>query len=101
MNFNNRNKQLIYGYGCSMLGLFLGLTIISLIIRGSLIFLFRYFWLILILGAVVWVFRKYIIKDNSQTTRSNDKNNWQRDFENRENTSYDNIKRDFEEIDDE
>lgn len=102
MYFNNRNNRNSWGFGCSILSLFLGLMIISMLIRGSLIFFFRYFWLIVALAIVVWVFRKIIRRNKKDTPPNNhqgQRRNWQRDFENRNDTSYHNIDRDFEEVD--
>lgn len=104
MYFNNRNNSRYYGYGCSFFSLMIGMMVLSLIIRGSLIFFFRYFWLILALGAVVWIFRKFIHKDentpnDSGSGHSGHHNDWGRDFENRKNTSYHNFDREFEEVD--
>lgn len=104
MYYNGRNNQRYYGFGCSMFSLILGLIIFSMIIRGSLYFFFRYFWLIVALAVVVWVFRK-ITRKNQPTSRRSDSNprggksNWNRNFENQEDTSFHNLDRDFEEID--
>ena len=105
MNYNNRENQQIYGTGCSLLGCIVGLLILGFIIRGSLFFFFRYFWLILILGIVVWVFRKFIQTDNRSNVSRNQRErrgqDWHRDFESRQNTAYHNIDRNFEEVDEE
>lgn len=106
MNYNNRGNQRIYGTGCSLFGCLIVLLFLGFVVRGSLFFFFRYFWLILVLGVVVWVFRKFVHSDNSDADASrnqqeNSKQNWQRDFENRKNTGYHNIERDFEEVDQE
>ncbi len=105
MNYNNRGNQQIYGTGCSLVGCIVGLLILGFIIRGSIFFFFRYFWLILILGIVVWVFRKFVHTGNDSNTSRDQRErrgqDWHRDFENRQNTAYHNIDRDFEEVDEE
>lgn len=104
MYFNNNNRPGTFGFGCSFLGLFIGLMILSLIIRGSFYIFFKYFWMIVLLAIVVWVFRRFIRKGNNGNRSSYkkfvSKNDWHRDFENRKNTSYHNFDRDFEEVDD-
>ena len=105
MYVNNRGNFRVYGPGCSLFGCLIGLIIFSLIIRGSLYFFFRYFWLIIVLGLVIWAFRKLSNKNdkrsaNHKKNTNGSKSDWHRDFENRTNTSYHNIDREFEEVDD-
>lgn len=104
MDFKNQNRTQTSVYGCSSTSLFVFLAILSLMIFGGLFFILRYLGLIIALGLVIWIFRKAFRKDTAnaqtkkQTTRTN---NWSRDFEKSEDTSYDNVEREFEEIDDE
>lgn len=104
MNYNNRGNQQIYGTGCSLFGCLIALLIFGFIVRGSIFFFFRYFWLIIVLGVVIWVFRKFIHSNNDNSNSSNNqqgrrRQDWHRDFENRRDTGYDNFDRDFEEVD--
>lgn len=104
MYFNNRGNYRVYGPGCSLFGCMIALFIISFVIRGSLYFFFRYFWLIIVLGLIIWVFRKFNEKKSPGPTASNkkstnNKSSWNRDFENDSNTSYHNMEREFEEVD--
>lgn len=102
MNYNNRNNPRIYTSGCSIFGCLIALFIFSLVIRGSFYLLFEYFWLIIILGLVVWVFRIFIHPKNNNTNNTRQrKKNWDRNYEKRKDTSYHNIEREFEEVDDE
>lgn len=103
MQFNNQNRPQTSVYGCSSNALLIGFVIIALLISGGLFFILRYFGLILALGIVIWLFRSFIMKKNGKTKSPNRSktNNWGRDFENNKNTSYDNIEREFEEVDDE
>jgi len=105
LNFNNRGYQQYYGTGCSMLGCFIMLLVLGFFISGSIFFFFRNFWLILILGVVIWLFRKFITSDNDADGPNNQRRrrgqDWRRDYENNDKTGYDNVDRDFEEVDDE
>lgn len=104
MYFNNRNNPRVYGYGCSFFGCLLSLMILFFVIQGRFYILFKYFWLIILLGIVVWVFRKLIRSNNNRNSNNktqNSKKEWHRDFEDRKNTSYHNFDRDFEEVDNE
>lgn len=106
MYFNNRGNYRVYGPGCSMFGCMIALIIMSFVIRGSMYFFFRYFWLIVVLGLIIWVFRKFNVEKPTDSTTSNNKSNkeksdWSRDFENNSNTSYHNVEREFEEVDEE
>ena len=100
---NNNNRPGNFGFGCSFLGFFIGLMILSLIIRGSFYLFFKYFLMIVLLAIVVWVFRRFIGKNNnsnqSDYKNGDSRKDWHRDFENRKNTSYHNFDRDFEEVD--
>lgn len=105
MYFNNRGNYRVYGPGCSMFGCMIALIIMSFIIRGSMVFFFRYFWLIVVLGLIIWVFRKFNTNNSSDSTSTNiqnttKKSDWSRDFEKNSNTSYHNVEREFEEVDD-
>lgn len=99
---NNQNRPKTSVYGCSSTTLTIGLIVLFLVISGGLFFVLRYFGLILALGIVIWFFRKFIMKDNKKEKSSKETrtNNWSRDFEKKEDTSYDNFEREFEEIDD-
>ena len=105
MYYHNRGNQQFYGTGCSLFGCMIALIILSFIVRGRLYLFFRYLWLIILLGVIVWVFRKFKGNGQNSSTYKNDSQSsgqdWHRDFENRENTSYHNIDREFEEVDDE
>ena len=102
---NNNNRPGTFRFGCSFLGLLIGLMILSFIIRGSLYIFFKYFWMIVLLAIVVWIFRRFIVNnDNGKQSRYKNVDStkdWHRDFDNRKNTSYHNIDRDFEEVDEE
>lgn len=105
MYFNNRNRRETSVYGCSSTSLIIGLIIVALIIFGSLFFVFRYLGLIIALGLVVWIFRKVFGKNKMKSStktesEERDTKSWSRDFEKKENTSYDNFEREFEEVDD-
>jgi len=102
MYFNQRNNSRMYGNGCSTLGCIAGFFLLMLLIQGSFYLLFEYFWFIILLGIIVWIFRKFTKnrnKENPSSHSSDNKSNWSRDFESRKNTSYHNIERDFEEVD--
>lgn len=102
MYFNHRNNPRMYGSGCSIFGCFLGFFVLMFLIQGSFYLLFEYFWLFILLGIIIWVFRKFTHNQNkrdSDRTSSSKKSDWNRDFENRKTTSYHNIERDFEEVD--
>ena len=102
MYYNNQNRPKTSVYGCSSSALMISLFILFLVFSGGLFFIFRYFSLIIVLGIVIWFFRKFIMKDESQS-KSSDRpksNNWSRDYEKNQDTSYDNIDREFEEVDD-
>lgn len=103
MYFNNRNNQQVYGYGCSFAGCLLFLILASFLIRGSLFIFFRYFWVILLIGVIVWIFRNVVHSDgnSNEEDQTGKRSNWQRDFENRNDTGYHNVDRDFEEVDEE
>ncbi len=105
MYFDNRNRPQTSVYGCSSSSLMLGLVLLFFVMGGSLFLVFRYLGLIIALGIVVWLFRKIVNKN--ETNYSEPKagkrpksGSWSRDFEQKENTSYDNLERDFEEVDD-
>ncbi|MDN6162283.1 MAG: hypothetical protein L0I79_05870 [Atopostipes sp.] len=105
MYFNNRNRPRTSAFGCSSTSLFVVLILAVLMIFGGLFFVFRYLGLIIALGIVVWLFRKFFKKDKREPSRDQEKNrktkrnSWSRDFEKKEKTSYDNIEREFEEVD--
>lgn len=103
MYYNNQNRPKTSVYGCSSTTLIIGLIAIALIFGGGLFIVLRYFGLILALGIVIWFFRRFIMTDDRNKTSSSESpsNNWSRDFEKNKNTSYDNIEREFEEIDEE
>lgn len=106
MNFNNRGNQQIYGANCSIFGCLFTVIIASFLIRGGISFLIRNFWLILVLGLVVWVFRKFIQPGDSNSSSSKNegqtrRTNWNRNFESKQDTAYHNEERDFEEVDEE
>jgi predicted lipid-binding transport protein (Tim44 family) len=106
MNYNNRGNRQIYGTGCSFFGCLIAILFFGFILRGSIFFFFRYFWLILIIGVVIWGFRKFVQSDDDNDRQNQQQNNrqsrnWSRDFENRQDTGYDNFDRDFEEVDEE
>lgn len=102
MYFNNRGNRQYYGSGCSIFGCILGFFLLISVIQGGLYLFFRYFWVILLLGLVIWFFRQWTNK-SSQSRKNNTtkQKDWHRDYENRKNTSYHNIDREFEEIDEE
>lgn len=102
MYFNNRNNPRFFGYGCSSLWWLIGLMLPLFIIQGGFYIFFEYFGLIILLALIVWVFRKFVRpnnKRNPNNTKRNQKQDWHRDFESRDNTSYHNFERDFEEVD--
>lgn len=104
MDFNNRNRTQTSVYGCSSTSLIVVLIIISLMIFGGLFFILRYFGLIIALGLVVWIFRKVFGQNttDTQTKKQGSRTQtWSRDFEQNADTPYDNIEREFEEVDDE
>lgn len=105
MYFNNRNRTQTSVYGCSSTSLVIGLIIVALMIFGGLFFIFRYLGLIIALGLVVWIFRKFFGKDKKDSPTKNESTgprmkSWSRDYEKEEDTSYDNLEREFEEVDD-
>ena len=65
---NNNNRPGTFGFGCSFLGLLIGLMILSFIIRGSLYIFFKYFWMIVLL-AIVWILKIYMNNDNGKQSR--------------------------------
>lgn len=102
MYFNYRGNRQVYGRGCSVFGCVLGLFLLISLIQGGLYLFFRYFWVIVLLSIVIWIFRKFTNNKNKsreQNTNRTQNQDWHRDFEQRENTSYHNLDRDFEEID--
>lgn len=102
MNYNNRNNPRIYYSGCSLFGCISALFIFSILIRGSFYLLFEYFWLIIVLGLVVWAFRKFFKPEREKPDNTEQqKKSWDRNFENRKDTSYHNFEREFEEVDEE
>lgn len=103
MHYNNRNRPRASVYGCSSTTLIIGLIILLITISGVLFFILRNFGLILALGIVIWFFRKFILQDRSDknTPKDSRPKSWSRNYEENKNTSYDNIEREFEEIDDE
>lgn len=102
MQFNNQNRPQTSVYGCSSNTLLIGFIIMALLISGGLFFILRYFGLILALGIVIWFFRNFIMEKHKKTksTTNTKESRWGRNFENNQNTSYDNIEREFEEVDD-
>lgn len=71
-------------------------------IFGGLFFILRYLGLIIALAFVVWIFRKFF-KMTNEESKSRDqtkRGSWSRDFEQKKETPYDNIEREFEEVDD-
>lgn len=103
MYYNNQNRPKTSVYGCSSTTLMISLFILFLVVSGGLFFIFRYFSLIIVLGIVVWFFRKFIMKDDTQGQSPEEpkSTNWSRDYEKNQDTAYDNIEREFEEVDDE
>ena len=104
MNFNNKDQPRIYVSGCSFLGCILAFVLFNFIIQGSLYLVFEYFWLFLVLGVVVFVFRRLFKSkkgNRANTEEEKKKTDWHRDFENRDSTSYHNFEREFEEVDEE
>lgn len=102
MNYNNRNNPRVYYSGCSLFGCLTALFMFSILIQGSFYLLFEYFWLIIVLGLVVWVFRKFFKSETKKPENTNkQKKSWDRNFENQKDTSFHNLEREFEEIDDE
>lgn len=102
MNYNNRNNPRVYYSGCSLFGCLTALFMFSILIQGSFYLLFEYFWLIIVLGLVVWVFRKFFKPETKKPENTNkQKKSWDRNFENQKDTSFHNLEREFEEIDDE
>lgn len=104
MNYNNRGNRQIYSTGCSFFGCLIAIFFFGFILQGSIFFFFRYFWLIVALGVIVWIFRKFVRSDDEnddtdQYQGRRQKRNWSRDFEDHEDTGYDNYDRDFEEVD--
>ncbi|MDN6195518.1 MAG: DUF4834 family protein [Atopostipes suicloacalis] len=105
MYFNQRNRPQTSVYGCSSTSLFITLAIVTLMIFGGLFFIFRYLGLIIALGIVVWLFRKFFGKNKKDSSKKNQNKSqynksWSKDYEKKENSSYDNIDREFEEVDD-
>lgn len=106
MFYRNRGGPIFYNTGCSTFGCLAVFFIFSFLVGGGLVLFFRYFWLILLLGIIVWLFRKFTGQNENSSSRPTGnhqqrRQNWHRDFENKKETSYDNINREFEEIDDE
>lgn len=103
MNFNQRGNPQFYTTGCSGFGCLIFLFLIISLIQGSLYFLFRYFGVIVLIGILIWIFRKWTSSDTrnkkSEKHTSTKSNNWNRDFEKTKDTAYHNVDRDFEEID--
>lgn len=106
MYFNKQNRPRTSVYGCSSTSLILLLVLGALMIFGGFFFIFRYLGLIIVLGLVIWLFRKFINRDKNQSSETKQQhkmkgNPWSRDFENEEESSYDNLEREFEEVDEE
>lgn len=102
MYYNNQNRPRTSVYGCSSTTLIFVLIIIVLLLSRGLVFILRNLPLILVLGLVIWFFRKFIMKNGGQTKSSggSKSTNWSRDYESNQDTAYDNIEREFEEVDD-
>lgn len=103
MYYNNQNRPKTSVSGCSPITLIFSLIILVLLLSNGLVFILRNLPLILVLAIVIWFFRKFIMRDENHP-KSSDRpktNNWSRDYEKNQGTSYDNIEREFEEVDDE
>lgn len=104
MFYRNRGGPVFYSTGCSTLGCLLLFFMFSYLIGGGLVLFFRYFWLIVVLGLVIWLFRNLFGSDDNGPTnqrrntqqRSDD---WQRPKNRRTNSGSDPIDREFEEVD--
>ena len=106
MFYRNRGGPVFYSTGCSTIGCLLLFFVFSMLIGQGIVFFFRYFWLIVLLGLVVWLFRKFTGPNNGETSTRKDntrQNNqtWQREKNQQPGSSYDNISRDFEEVEEE
>lgn len=102
MYYNNQNRPKTAVYGCSPITLIFSLIMLVLLLSNGLVFILRNLPLILVLAIVIWFFRKFIMRDENDP-KSSDRpktNNWSRDYEKNQDTSYDNIEREFEEVDD-
>ena len=103
MFYRNRGGPVFYSTGCSTIGCLLLFFVFSMLIGQGIVFFFRYFWLIVLLGLVVWLFRKFTGPNNGETSTRKDntrQNNqtWQREKNQQPGSTYDNISRDFEEV---
>lgn len=94
MFYRNNNGPAVYSTGCSTIGCLFGFLIFSLVIGRGIVFFFRYFWLIVLLGIVVWAFRRLTSSNSTNTTTRQKKPE-------QPSSTYDNISREFEEIDEE
>ena len=106
MFYRNRGGPVFYSTGCSTIGCLLLFFVFSMLIGQGIVFFFRYFWLIVLLGLVVWLFRKFTGPNNGETSSRKDntrQNNqtWQREKNQQPGSTYDNISRDFEEVEEE
>ena len=106
MFYRNRGGPVFYSTGCSTIGCLLLFFVFSMLIGQGIVFFFRYFWLIVLLGLVVWLFRKFTGPNNGETSTRKDntrQNNqtWQREKRQQPGSTYDNISRDFEEVEEE
>lgn len=106
MFYRNRGGPVFYSTGCSTIGCLLLFFVFSMLIGQGIVFFFRYFWLIVLLGLVVWLFRKFTGSNNGETSTRKDntrQNNqtWQREKHQQSGSTYDNISRDFEEVEEE
>ncbi len=106
MFYRNRGGPVFYSTGCSTIGCLLLFFVFSMLIGQGIVFFFRYFWLIVLLGLVVWLFRKFTGPNNGETSTRKDntrQNNqtWQREKNQQPGSTYDNISRDFEEVEEE
>lgn len=106
MFYRNRGGPVFYTTGCSTIGCLLLFFIFSLVIGRGIVFFFRYFWLIVLLGLVVWLFRRFTGSTTNDTTNQTGhtrqtKQDWRRDSEKRSDAGYDNVSREFEEVDEE
>ena len=106
MFYRNRGGPVFYTTGCSTIGCLLLFFVFSMFIGRGIVFFFRYFWLIVLLGLVVWAFRKFTGSNTDETTTRRDqtqqnKQTWRQESQQRPDSNYDNISRDFEEVDEE
>ena len=103
MYFDNRNRPQTSVYGCSSTGLIIGAVILLLMVFGGFFLVLRYSGLIIALGVIVWLFRKFLNKDKVDSSQAHtngpEPKNWSRNFEKEKNSPFDNEERDFEEID--